>query len=116
MLKLKRYLKPYVLFLVCGIALLFGQAMLELELPNYMSNIVNIGIQDVYKRQFEMFVEMYGLPSYGDLDPTPFVALTYSIQMCIRDRSHTCRSRCRRTPWRSSRRNACGPSRRGRTA
>ena len=45
MLKLKRYLKPYVLFLVCGIALLFGQAMLELELPNYMSNIVNIGIQ-----------------------------------------------------------------------
>lgn len=45
MLKLKRYLKPYLLFLVGGIALLFGQAMLELELPNYMSNIVNIGIQ-----------------------------------------------------------------------
>ncbi len=32
-----------------------------------------------FARPFEMFVEMYGLPSYGDLDPTPFVALTYSI-------------------------------------
>ena len=45
MLKLKRYLKPYLAFLLCGILFLFGQAMLELELPNYMSNIVNIGIQ-----------------------------------------------------------------------
>jgi V/A-type H+-transporting ATPase subunit I len=30
-------------------------------------------------RPFEMFVEMYGLPEYGDIDPTPFVAFTYSI-------------------------------------
>ncbi len=45
MLKLKRYLKPYIGLLVLGVALLFGQAMLELTLPNYMSDIVNIGLQ-----------------------------------------------------------------------
>jgi V/A-type H+-transporting ATPase subunit I len=26
-----------------------------------------------------MFVEMYGVPHYSDIDPTPFVAITYSI-------------------------------------
>ena len=45
MLKLKKYLKPYALLLVLGIAFLFGQAMLELSLPNYMSDIVNVGLQ-----------------------------------------------------------------------
>ncbi len=32
-----------------------------------------------YSRPFEMFVNMYGLPSYGDIDPTVFVSLTYSL-------------------------------------
>ena len=45
MLKLKRYLKPYLILLVAGIVLLFGQATLELTLPNMMSDIVNVGIQ-----------------------------------------------------------------------
>lgn len=45
MLKLKRYLKPYLGLLLVGVALLFGQAMLELMLPNYMSDIVNVGLQ-----------------------------------------------------------------------
>lgn len=45
MLKLKRYLKPYWVLLVCAVAFLFGQAMLELTLPNMMSDIVNVGIQ-----------------------------------------------------------------------
>ena len=45
MLKLKRYLKPYLLILLVAVALLFGQAMLELTLPNYMSDIVNVGLQ-----------------------------------------------------------------------
>ncbi|MEG0910308.1 MAG: ABC transporter ATP-binding protein [Ruthenibacterium sp.] len=45
MLRLKRYLKPYLALLFTAIVLLFGQAMLELELPNVMSNIVNNGIQ-----------------------------------------------------------------------
>lgn len=30
-------------------------------------------------RPFEMYVGMYGMPSYGDFDPTPFVALTYTL-------------------------------------
>ena len=45
MLKLKRFLKPYLALLLGAVVLLFGQAMLELELPNLMSDIVNTGIQ-----------------------------------------------------------------------
>ncbi len=30
-------------------------------------------------RPFEMFVNMYGLPAYNEIDPTIFVALTYSF-------------------------------------
>ena len=30
-------------------------------------------------KPFEMFVKMYGLPAYNEIDPTIFVALTYSI-------------------------------------
>jgi len=45
MLKLIRYLKPYTVFIVIAVALLFVQAMTELALPDYMSNIVNVGIQ-----------------------------------------------------------------------
>lgn len=32
-----------------------------------------------FSKPFAMFVEMYGLPRYGDLDPTPFVAITYTL-------------------------------------
>lgn len=32
-----------------------------------------------FARPFSMFVEMYGLPNYEDIDPTPFVALTYTL-------------------------------------
>ncbi len=45
MLKLIRYLKPYTVFIIVAVALLFVQAMTELALPDYMSNIVNVGIQ-----------------------------------------------------------------------
>ena len=45
MWKLKRYLKPYLGLLAAAILLLFGQAMLELTLPNSMSDIVNVGLQ-----------------------------------------------------------------------
>lgn len=30
-------------------------------------------------KPFEMFIRMYGLPSYGEFDPTIFVALTYAF-------------------------------------
>ncbi len=45
MLKLTKYLKPFLIGLIVSIALLFGQAIADLNLPNYMSEIVNIGIQ-----------------------------------------------------------------------
>lgn len=32
-----------------------------------------------FVKPFEMFVDMYGLPSYQDLDPTPYVAFTYIL-------------------------------------
>lgn len=34
-------------------------------------------------RPFEMFVKMYGLPSYGEVDPTPILALTYILMFGI---------------------------------
>ena len=45
MLRIFRFLKPYTFNLIIVILLLFGQAMAELALPNYMSEIVNVGIQ-----------------------------------------------------------------------
>ncbi|MBH1942346.1 ATPase [Mobilitalea sibirica] len=30
-------------------------------------------------KPFEMFVKMYGLPAYNEIDPTSFVAITYSL-------------------------------------
>jgi len=40
-----RFLKPYWLSVVLVIALLFVQANADLALPDYLSRIVNIGIQ-----------------------------------------------------------------------
>lgn len=45
MAKLAKYLKPFVWALLASVALLYGQAMADLNLPNYMSDIVNVGIQ-----------------------------------------------------------------------
>lgn len=45
MLRLARYLKPYILMVLITIALLFVQANADLALPDYMSKIVNNGIQ-----------------------------------------------------------------------
>lgn len=45
MLKLIKYFKPYLLLILITIGLLFAQAMADLALPNYMSDIVNVGIQ-----------------------------------------------------------------------
>ena len=45
MLKLFRYLKKAYLPVICIVALLIMQALCELSLPTYTSNIVNVGIQ-----------------------------------------------------------------------
>ncbi len=45
MFKLAKYLKPFIWMLILSFALLFVQAMSNLYLPDYMSDIVNVGIQ-----------------------------------------------------------------------
>ena len=45
MVRLAKYLKPYILLILITIALLFVQANADLALPDYMSKIVNNGIQ-----------------------------------------------------------------------
>ena len=42
---LLKHLKPFVGSMILAIALLFVQAICDLSLPDYMSNIVNVGIQ-----------------------------------------------------------------------
>ena len=45
MLKLIKHLKPFVLTIIFIVMLLFVQALCDLSLPDYMSDIVNVGIQ-----------------------------------------------------------------------
>lgn len=45
MIHLFKYLKPYLLSVILVIVLLFVQANADLALPDYMSKIVNVGIQ-----------------------------------------------------------------------
>lgn len=46
MFKLKKYLKPHIVAIILAILFLFGEAVCELVLPNLMSDIVNVGIQN----------------------------------------------------------------------
>ena len=45
MLKILKYLKPFMTSIIVVVALLFVQAVCDLSLPDYMSHIVNVGIQ-----------------------------------------------------------------------
>jgi ATP-binding cassette subfamily B protein len=45
MKRILKYLKPFTLLLLVAVALLFTQANADLALPDYMSRIVNVGIQ-----------------------------------------------------------------------
>lgn len=45
MLRIKHFLKPFILSMIAVLALLFVQAFADLNLPNYMSEIVSTGIQ-----------------------------------------------------------------------
>jgi ATP-binding cassette subfamily B multidrug efflux pump len=45
MLRLFKYLKPYALLILLAVVLLFIQANADLALPDYLSKIVNNGIQ-----------------------------------------------------------------------
>ena len=48
MLRLKKYIIPYLSAILLAVALLFVQAMCDLALPDYMSDIVNTGICLLY--------------------------------------------------------------------
>ncbi|HVU10048.1 MAG TPA: ABC transporter transmembrane domain-containing protein, partial [Phototrophicaceae bacterium] len=45
MIRLAKYLKPYAAILLLAVILLFVQAMADLSLPDYIAQIVNVGIQ-----------------------------------------------------------------------
>ncbi|HSQ90434.1 ABC transporter permease, partial [Romboutsia sp.] len=45
MFKILKYLKPFVVSIITVVALLVVQAVCDLSLPDYTSNIVNVGIQ-----------------------------------------------------------------------
>ena len=45
MIRLAKYLKPYRAMILLSIALLFAQANFDLALPDLLSDIVNVGIQ-----------------------------------------------------------------------
>src|SRR5713226_1452268 len=45
MIRLAKYVKPFIPLLVIAVILLFVQAVSDLSLPNYLSQIVNVGIQ-----------------------------------------------------------------------
>ena len=45
MRRIIKYMKPYAALLIVAVLLLFGQAYCDLSLPNYMSKIVDTGIQ-----------------------------------------------------------------------
>ncbi len=45
MLRIFKYFKPYIIPLLAAVVLLFVQADADLTLPDYMSDIVNVGIQ-----------------------------------------------------------------------
>lgn len=45
MMKLKKFYKPFLASMLAAVVLLFGQAMCDLKLPDTMSDIINVGIQ-----------------------------------------------------------------------
>ncbi len=45
MIRLAKYLKPFIVLILIAIVLLFIQANCDLALPDYLSRIVNVGIQ-----------------------------------------------------------------------
>lgn len=65
MKKIFKYLKPFIPMIIVAILLTFGQAMLNLYLPNLMSEIVNNGIvgqslDEVYKSGIDMLIVTLG--------------------------------------------------------
>ncbi len=85
--------KNDVFYIICGWITDKDSSVLlkEAEKDNLVYCVCDDGQVDVDKKPptklknlklfkpFEMFIKMYGLPSYNEIDPTSFVAITYSI-------------------------------------
>ena len=67
-LLLKEAEKDNLVYCVCD----DGQLEKDKKPPTKLKNL------KLFK-PFEMFIKMYGLPAYNEIDPTSFVAITYSI-------------------------------------
>lgn len=82
MIKLKKYLNPFIWALLLAILLLFAQALCELNLPNYMSRIVNVGIQQSgveHATPDQVSVDGYSLMNFFmDEDGQALLAANYS--------------------------------------
>jgi V/A-type H+-transporting ATPase subunit I len=65
---LKEAEKDTLVYCVCD----DGQTDPDKKPPTKLKNL------KIFK-PFEMFIKMYGLPAYNEIDPTSFVAITYSI-------------------------------------
>ena len=81
LLRLRKYLRPYIFLIVLVIILLFGQGMADLMLPELMSDIVNVGIQKsgiehsapdaLSKSAYDMLI------SFSDDDNARIISLSY---------------------------------------
>ena len=52
--------------------------MILTDLPEFPCPPAKLENPKVFK-PFEMFIKMYGLPAHDEMDPTMFVALTYTF-------------------------------------
>ncbi len=84
--------KSEVFYILCGwITEKESELLLQdAEKDNLLYCVVDDGKEDDKKpptklkninlfKPFEMFIRMYGLPAYNEIDPTSFVAITYSV-------------------------------------
>ena len=85
--------KNDVFYIICGWITEKDSAdlMKEAEKDNLVYCVIDDGQTDEDKKPptklknlklfkpFEMFIKMYGLPAYNEIDPTSFVAITYSV-------------------------------------
>ena len=68
MIRLSRYLRPFIITVGIAVGLLFLQAIADLSLPHYTGNIVNVGIQ---QGGIENAVPLCWLPIRCTIRPPP---------------------------------------------
>ena len=83
MIKLLKYLKPYLLSVIAAILLLFVMANADLALPDYLSRIVNIGIQqngiDSVIPQYIRMSQLDNMALFFDDQESAMVADAYQL-------------------------------------